>query len=561
MSLFEEIKERRILKTLIFYLGGSWAVVEALSFFIEKYDGNPNLFNTIIIIIGYGLPLTLVFQWFRGRDITKKVCVQEIVLSVILLLAMSYTLYYVDSIETVKVEQSDVISKSIAVLPFQNIGSNKEADFYGDGFSDDVISNLSKASDFVVISRTSSFQFRDTNRSILEIRNKLKVEYVLEGNYRMVNNQLRLNVSLVNTETEKNLWSETFDGTTEDIFALQSEVANHIASSLKMELGHLDKTRKVDPLAYEYYLKGNNLMRQHYISKTTLDESIEVLNMAIRLDSTFAPAYVSAATVYLKYLYWGYDDYNSIAEKVQEHISSAKKLNTEMGGIYSLLAGLSHYNYEWATSQKYCDLALSENPNAPFVLLIQSRNGIALGNKDLAISSMDNLLQIDPLTSTNQVYSPWVLGYFEEYDQALELLGVYLRKFPNDNFGLWMLGAIYNQKGDYEKSVKYFLKRSVKSKNDNWNLGYAYGRIGNSKEALRIANVLIAKKESGTFVPAYMIGYIYLGMDDLDNAFLWFDKAFIERVGWLGFIKGEPGFDKVRKDERYLAIIKKVGLQ
>lgn len=560
MNLIEEVKERRILKTLIFYLGGSWAVIEALSFFIEKYDGNPNIFNTVVIMIGYGLPLTLVFQWFRGTNITKKLCVQEVSLFVVLLLAMSYTLYYTDSIEEVEIVQSDVISKSIAVLPFQNIGANSEADFYGDGFSDDVISNLSKASDFVVISRTSSFQFRDTNRSILDIRNKLKVEYVLEGNYRMLNNQLRLNVSLVNTETEKNLWSETFDGTTEDIFALQSEVANHIASSLKMELGHIENQQKVDPLAYEYFLKGNNLIRQHYISKPILDECMENLKKAISIDSTFAPAYVSAATVYIKYLYWGYEEYENVASKIKKYVEIAEKLNADKAEIYGVLAGLSHYNFEWAASQKYCDLALAENSNAPFTLLIKARNGMATGNADMAISSAENLLKIDPLTSTNQVYLAWIHGYFREYDKAIDLVHIYLEQYPGDNFGLWVLGDIYNHKGDHEKSVDYFLSRSVKSKNDNWALGYAYGRIGNNQEAIRIAETLISKKKSGAFVPSYMIGYIYLGMNDLDSAFYWFDKALIERVGWLGFIKGEAAFDEIRKDERYLGIIKKVGL-
>lgn len=560
MDFFQEVKERKIIKTLFFYLGGSWAVIEALSLFIEKYNGNENIFNNVVVIIGYGLPLTLVIQWFRGINFKKKLCIQEVALSLVLLLAMSYTLYYSRPLEKIEIEQSDVIEKSIAVLPFQNIGSNREADFYGEGFSDDVISNLSKASTFVVISRTSSFQFGDSNRSILEIRNRLKVEYVLEGSFRMVKNQIRLNVSLVNTETEKNLWSETFDGTTENIFALQSDVATRIASSLEMKLGNLGQHRKVDPLAYEYYLKGNNLMRQHYISKATLDESIEVLNKAISLDSTFAPAYVAAANVYIKYLFWGADEYNNVAEKVQNYIVIAEKLDADKGEIYGILAGLNLFNFKWDISRKYCELALKENPNASSTLWVMARNGIILGDRNMSISAMQKLLQVDPLTSTYHTYLAWVYGSFKDYDFAIELLNNYLSKFPNDNFALWNMGAIHNRKGDYEKAIEYFLSRKVKSNKDNWSLGYSYGRIGDKEEAVRIAEVLISKKESGKFVPAYMIGYIYLGMDDLENAFYWFDKAFVERVGWLGFIKTDPSYDKVREDPRYLDLVKRVGL-
>lgn len=561
MSFFKEIKKRKILNTFIYYLGASWAIIEAANFFNERYNGNSQILNVVVIIIGFGLPIVIVFQWFRGEDSEGKLKLKEAISYCVLLIGMSYFIFRAYQNQEVAYEESDVIAKSIAVLPFQKIGETTDNDFYGDGFADDIIANLSKASGFVVISRTSSFQFRDSNRSIEEIRNKLKVENVLEGSYRLLNNKIRLNVNLVSTESGQNLWSETFNGTTDNIFALQAEVAEHIGNSLQMELGALEVKDNVNQLAYEYYLKGNDLMRQRYISKATLDESIEVLNKAIVIDSSFAQAYVSCAEVYIKYLLWGYDEYNNVAEKAMYNIQKAQALNANKGDVYGVLAGLYHYDFDWEKSQKYCELAFQENANALYPLWIQVRNGIVLNNRDLAVNSMNRLIQLDPLTSIHHVFLPWVYGMFKEYEISIKLLEHYIDQHPEDNFALWAFGFTQSGLGNYEKAADYLKLRTVKSRNENWTLGYVQGRLGNKTEAGRIAEVLIKKKQSRVFVPAFMIGYIYLGMNELDEAFKWFELAIEERTGWLGYLHIDPAFDNVKSDPRYLDLIKRVNLE
>lgn len=561
MSFIENIKKKKILNALVYYLGGGWAVIEASSFFVEKYGAGSSFVSLMLIILAFGLPLTLIFQWYRGDDLTMKLSRWEGVWYVALISSMIYVIILQEPLTVdEEMEESEVLKGSIAVLPFQKVGSGEAEDLYGDGFADDIISRLSKASGFTVISRMSSFQFRDSNRSIRKIRAKLRVENVLEGSYRLLNNQIRLNINLVQTDTEENLWSESFNGSVENIFDLQSKVAEYVANSLQLELGTSLINQKINPLAYEYYLKGNDLMRQRYISKSTLHESVAMLEKAIELDSTFTEAYVAIADVYTKYLYWGYDNYTNIASRAMEYIDLAKKHKATEGSFSSILAVLKHFNFEWEESQNYCRMALLEGYNIPTIYWIQARNALILNNYDLALSSMKELLKIDPLTSTYQVFYPYLLTLINENDKAVRTLEKYLQQSPGDNFALWVMGYTYNRMKNYEKAVTYFLKRDVKAKNENWMLGYSYGKLGKKEEALRIAQILEKKRETGTFVPAFMIGYIYLGMGETDKAFHLFDQAVVERIGWLGFTKLDPAFEEVRSDPRYLDLLKRINL-
>ncbi|MDH5366444.1 MAG: hypothetical protein OEW67_05615, partial [Cyclobacteriaceae bacterium] len=515
-----------------------------------------------IALIGFGLSGTLIFQWFRGAEQGAKTTRIEIILQSANFLAASYFIYGIATTPmSIKVvENVDAIENSIAVLPFQNLGSNNDTDFYGDGFADDIITSLSKSSDFMVISRTSSFQYRDTNRSIKQIRNQLKVETILEGSFRVHEDKIRLNVYLVQTESEKNLWSETFTGNVRDIFSLQSLVAKQIAKSLQLELKTSKSEREVDVLAYEYYRKGSDLMRQNNISKNILNESVEALNKAIEIDSTFVEALTTIAEVYIKYLYWGYDEYDNVAPKAREYIRIAQQYSADEAEIYALLAALSHYNFEWKEAEKYCKMAKELNPNAIFTYWVDAKNSIVLGKKKQAISSINMLLKLDPLTSTNAIYFSMIRGYFRDFDIAIEFLNKSLENNPNDNFTLWNMAYLHGLLGNYTKAIEYYKKRTVKSKDENWGLGYAYGRLGEKEEAVRIAEILIKKKKSGSFVPSFMIGYVFLGAGELDNAFYWFNIASNEKLGWLGFIESDPSFDDVREDEKYKQLLQKVNL-
>lgn len=560
MDFERNIERKKLLNTFVVYLGASWAIIEAISFFIEKYHWSDEVFDYAVIVLGFGLPATLIFKWFQGSENSVKNRKTEWLLYAVIGATATYFLFSVNPSLTIENINAEINAheNSIAVLPFQNLGSNSEADFYGDGFADDIITSLSKISNLMVISRTSSFQYRDTNRSISIIREKLKVATILEGSFRVFEGKIRLNVNLVNSKSEENLWSESFTGEVDDIFSLQSEVANQIAKSLRVEFILPDKQGKVDPLAYEYYHKGKDLLKQKNISLSILDESHDAFEKAIKIDSSFAEAYVAAAETCMRYLYWGYSTYSDATLEVFDFIEKAKLYNADEASINGVLAGISFYNYEFSKAREYTDLAISHDPNSTFAYWIKSRTELVGGNEKETFSNYDKLIQLDPLTSNHLIDKYWLISIYRHYDQAVFKLKEYLAVNPNDNFAKWCLGYVYSLKGDYELAIKTYRSRVVDTKELNWGLGYALGKVGQKDKALGIAKYLIDKKNGGNFVPAYMIGYVYLGMNDLDNAFIWLEKEFIERGGWLSLMHIDPSFDHIRNDERYIALLNKI---
>ena len=565
MGFVEEIKARKILNTLVFYLGSGWVLIEAVNFFVEKFSLNPIFFNYIFIIALCGLPSALAYQWFHSKQTKPGFHRIELL---IYGGATSIGIYLIFSLNPIRTQNPPTNGsgkvKSIAVLSFQNLGADNQ-DYYGDGFADDVISVLSRIPEFITISRTSSFQYKNTHKTINQIGDELNVSNVLEGSFRIFNEQIRINVNLVDTQSGKNLWGQSFDGKISEIFELQNKVAMEIAKSLKIELTDSAKTkmrleRKVNSLAYQYYLKGKDLLRQQYISKTTLNESVNVFGKAIELDSTFAEAYLALAETYIGYLYWGYDEYKNVSEQVTSNINRAEQNDGDDGEIYSILAALSYYNYEIENSRKYVEKALELNPNIAFTYWTKMRLSIMSNDKEESLKSSEKLIQLDPLTSTNKVTNAWVYLYFDEFDAGISKLEELLKLNPDNNYALWCLGYAYNFKKDYNKAIATFLKRNVLNKDKNWALGFALGKVGRKDEALTIAKYLIDKKESGTFVPSFMIGYVYCGMNDLDNAFYWFNKSSNEKLGWINLFSTDATLEDIRKDPRYQILLDKVGI-
>ena len=561
MSLLDTINNKKIVNTLVYYLGGSWAVLEATGFFKDQYNISYNLVGLVLIVLGFGLPAVLIFQWFRGDDLGKRITSKEALGYFFLTTGLIYSLYLVDvNPEPTKAKDIEIVQGSIAVLPFQKIGDGDIKDYYGDGFADDIISMLSKASGLTVISRISSFQFRDTNRSIQNIRDQLKVENVLEGSYRIMNDKIRLNVNLVYTETGENVWSDSFTGDLTDIFDLQNNVAQKVANSLQKELVLNTDSKKVDILAYEYYRKGVDLLRQKYISKSVLDESLNALNQSIEIDSMFGDAYLAKAEAGLTFIYWGYGPYSSISNQILDAVEKAKQLGVDEGDIFAVLSTLSLYNYELDNAKILKEKALNINPNSILANWVECRLGLFQGNSDRAINAMDKIIELDPLTGYRLIDKYWLMAHMGMHDQSIKLLNEHLNRSPDDNYARWALAYAHIQKGAYNKGIEILKARTVSTKDLNWALGYALGKTGQKEEAQRIADYLIEKKTNGTFVPSFQIAYVYLGIGDLEETFKWLEQEYDERGGWLGFLVNDKVFVDLKDDPRYKGLIARINI-
>jgi TolB-like protein/class 3 adenylate cyclase len=261
---------------------------------------------------------------------------------------------------------------SIAVLPFANMSSDQEQEYFSDGLTEDIITQLSKIKSLKVISRTSVMQYKKNQKPIREIGNELGVAVILEGSVQRYGEHVRITAQLINASSDDHLWAESYDRPVKDIFSIQREVAMAIASVLntklsKKETQNLDNTPTVDVQAYDLYLRGKFLVEKR--NKTDLLIARELFHQALNKDKSFAIAYSGLADTYLLSSYRGYEDPDIMLPLAKKHIDMALSLDSSSGEIQATLGYWYHQTFNWKDAEKTYRKAIGLNPNQSNVYL------------------------------------------------------------------------------------------------------------------------------------------------------------------------------------------------
>ena len=269
-------------------------------------------------------------------------------------------------------EQVAIDENSIAVLPFVNMSSDKEQEYFSDGLTEDIITQLSKIKSFKVISRTSVTQYKKTPKSIREIGKELGVATILEGSVQRSLKQVRITAQLINAVTDEHLWSESYDRPVDDIFTIQREVALAIASVLnttltKKESQQLDYVPTVNLQAYDFYMRGKFLVEKR--NKTDLLVARELFQQAVTKDRTFADAYSGLATTYLLSSFRGYEDPTRMLWLAKKNIDTALGLDPSSGEIQATLGYWYHQTFDWHAAEITYRRAIDLNANQANVYL------------------------------------------------------------------------------------------------------------------------------------------------------------------------------------------------
>jgi TolB-like protein/Tfp pilus assembly protein PilF len=269
-------------------------------------------------------------------------------------------------------EQVAIDENSIAVLPFVNMSSDKEQEYFSDGLTEDIITQLSKIKSFKVISRTSVMQYKKTPKSIREIGKELGVATIVEGSVQRSPTQVRITAQLINAVTDEHLWSESYDRPVDDIFTIQREVALAIASVLnttltRKESQQLDYVPTVNLQAYDVYMRGKFLVEKR--NKTDLLVARELFQQAVAKDRTFADAYSGLATTYLLSSFRGYEDPTRMLWLAKKNIDTALGLDPSSGEIQATLGYWYHQTFDWHAAEITYRRAIDLNANQSNVYL------------------------------------------------------------------------------------------------------------------------------------------------------------------------------------------------
>jgi adenylate cyclase len=433
----------------------------------------------------------------------------------VILIALSIVFYWKDS------PFADV-DKSIAVLPFDNLSNDPEQEYFSDGITEDILTQLSKIGALHVISRTSVMQYKEKTKSIKDIAEELGVNYILEGSVRRSGNDLRVTAQLIDARTDSHIWAEDFDKEVQDIFAVQRDVAMEVARAMRAQLTP-DEAERVGTLpnvstqVYDLYQKGLDLIHRGGGTKSELDEALSIFEDVTKMAPDFALAYAGLANTYLEYLFWQRAPVGEITPKAIEPALKALELDNRQAECYAALGGLRCFQYEFETGQLYLEKALDLNPNYAPAMDWLAWLYFVKGDEKKGMAMMDRAISLDPLSTkykASKAQAYLVLGQYNESERYIKNA---LKRHPGDNFLLWVLANLYAIQGDYDLAIETFHSRTAGT-NTNWCLGHTYGVSGQLEEARRILDYHL-KKQENEYVPTMMIGFIYLGLGDIDTCF------------------------------------------
>jgi TolB-like protein/DNA-binding winged helix-turn-helix (wHTH) protein/Flp pilus assembly protein TadD len=455
---------------------------------------------------------------------------------------------------------------SLAVLPLRNLSGDPNQEYLADGMTEALIGRLANIHNLRVVSRTSAMQFKDTHLSVPQIADALRVDALVEGSVIRDGGRIRVTAQLIRGATDDHFWSETYDREVRDVLALESEVAQSIATKVEVtvtgkELERLTAVRPVSPEVYESYLEGQFAL-QKINSRAGAEESIGYFEEAIRRDPKFAPAYVGLANAYgeLSTIFIGASPVN-VRPKIMKAVRTALELDPESADAHVLLAELYQAQWHWAEAEGEYRRALELNPSHAMAHLGLAEWMVCQGRAEEAIAAIKRGRALDPVAVSGEAVG-WILFLSRRYDEALPELQSVAGAGPNEAGALWHLGYVLIAKNQPEDAIPV-LEKAVSVSDGSPGviavLVRAYAHAGRRTDALRLLAELKKRKQAG-YVPAGAFVNAYLGLGENDLAFAWLEQASREQSNILQFAKVHPFFDPLREDPRFADLLRRVGL-
>lgn len=452
--------------------------------------------------------------------------------------------------------------RSLAVLPLENFSRERDQDYFADGMTEALITDLSKISALRVISRTSVMQYKGAKKPLPRIANELQVDAVIEGSVERAGDRVRITAQLIDAANDKHLWAESYDGDLRDVLSLQDRVARQIAGQVQVKLTpqeqkQLASVNPTNPEAYQFYLQG----RFHWNKgdAQNLKKSIEYYQQALVKDPNYALAYAGLADSYSAFSDW-YLPPRKVMPQAKTAAAKALELDESLAAAHNSLC-LIHtiYDWDWQGAEKECRRAIELNPSFADAHDNYASYLAATGEWDKAAAELHRAEELDPLSF--HIYSDGALDFWvaRRYDQGVEQAQKAIELQP-DFFGAHSyLSLIYVQMGRLPEAVVEAQKGTQLSDSPlaKGFLGYVYAAAGKKREARKVIEELMANIKT-RFVCPYEIGTTYLALGEKDEAFLWFERAYEERSICIFTMKFDPRLDSIRSDPRYQSIIQRV---
>ena len=594
MSLIEELKRRNVLRVGAAYAAVAWLLIQVVETLFPLFGLSDAAARTVVVVLAVGFVPALIGAWAfeltpeglkRDAEVdhdsaTSVRSTRRLDRVIMVFLALGLAYFAIDKFlldpardrarEQAVAEQarSEAIAesfgdKSIAVLAFQDLSPAGDQEYFSDGISEELLNLLSRIPELRVAGKTSAFSFKGKGATIAEIAAALNVAYVLEGSVRRAGDRIRITAQLIEARSDTHVWSQNYDRTFDDVFAIQDEIASKVVDQLRvMLLGAAPTVRRTDPEAYALYLQAADAMNRMSSESPAATEAL--VRKALEIDPEYVPAWILLARAQGYYATWGQSERE--AARTQARASLEHALALEPAEPRALLM-LEMLDPRASTDEQYvCDAitrALRTEPGSLDFLHLAGAQFLSLGRMQKSIEIYRYVLERDPLY-LQALYSIIRAYLFSgHYDEAADATRRYIALTGGG--GAHTLGVILLLKGDVEAAAAQFenlgdvMPEPVKLQGRALGL-YATGRKAEADEVFARLRDDYGKPHPGTVVdPMAMISEVYAYLGDAVAAFEWIERRVAEEGEGPRWLEFNPMFAGLHGDPRWLPLLTRLG--
>jgi TolB-like protein len=572
-DVWQRLKRRKLVQWAIAYVAAAFALLQGIDIVAQQFGWPEGVRRGITLALVVGFFVTLVLAWYHGERGAQRVSTTELLILALLLSLGGAFLWRYAAMSQAKIAFLPVASapsssvapaipeKSIAVLPFENLSSEKENAYFADGIQDEILTRLTRIGSLKVISRTSTAHYASSPENLPEIARQLGVANILEGSVQKSGDAVRVNVQLIEAANDSHLWADTFDRKLTDVFGVESEIAKSIADTLRVKLSApeaqaLNERPTENSQAHELYLKGMYFWNKR--NAADLKKALDFFNQAIALDPNYALAWSGVAQVYVLLPLYGGDSPAEALPKAKEAAQKAIALDPTLGVPHATLGNILTGTFEFAASIREFEKAIELDPNDATTHHWFGDSVLeCIGDNNRAIAEHKRALELDPLSLAINIDLAYSYYMAARYPEAIAQIHKALELDPYSYLAHYNFGWILQASGDLPAAIVEY-ERAVALDSDPFALallGQAQALAGNRPAALEILQKLTVAKR---YVPDYSVALVYLGLGEKDRAMDWLEKSIAEGQPDLNVIRFDPLLKPLHGNPRFEALAEKI---
>jgi eukaryotic-like serine/threonine-protein kinase len=456
--------------------------------------------------------------------------------------------------------------ESLVVLPLENLSRDPEQEFFADGMTEALITNLAQIRALKVVSRTSAMQYKGARKPLPQIARELRVDAVVEGTVARFGDRVRITAQLIEAATDRHLWARSYERDLSDVLALQGEVARAIADEVQVHVSQEERTRmasarRVDPEAYELYLRG----RHHWNRRTDAEirKGIDYFQKAIAKDPKYAQAHAGLSRAYDTMGTYNFLPPAEAFAQAAAEAARALELDNSLPEAHTALGGvLFTHHWDWKGAESEFRQALALDSNYPDAYHWYSDYLSAMGRPEEALAAIRRAHALEPLSLTINMSIGTCLFYARRFDDTIAQQRGTLEFDPTFTPALRNLGGAYEQKGMYAEAIEAYRKAMSLSPHDvsaKGLLAHAFAASGDRDEARRLLREL-TDQSARRFVSSYSLAAIHIGLGEIEPALELLERSYRDRDRALPWIKVAPRLDPVRGEPRFTDLLRRMKL-